>query len=275
MRLHGKRALVTGGSDGIGLAIAEAFAREGAELLIVGRDAGKLAAGAPDAGSSEQGSSRRDAVGRPCHRRRHRCGGRACRNAPAARSTSSSTMPASPSWCRSKRQRGAVPAILRAQCDGGVLPDTATAAASDAERGFGDQHLVLLRQQDDPEAAVEHLFAVERRAQLADQVAGLRARPARHPRQCDRARHGRHRHAAQILDNLPAAAQAELQAYVERSYPLGRIGRPTISPASPSIWPATKPHGPAAGSFAVDGGLHSGLSEARRWCLSSRRSADC
>lgn len=28
------------------------------------------------------------------------------------------------------------------------------------------------------------------------------------------------------VDNLPAEAQAELRAYVERSYPLGRIGRP-------------------------------------------------
>ncbi|MER8805969.1 SDR family NAD(P)-dependent oxidoreductase [Mesorhizobium australicum] len=42
MRLRGKRAVVTGGSDGIGLAIAEAFLHEGADVLIVGRDAGKL-----------------------------------------------------------------------------------------------------------------------------------------------------------------------------------------------------------------------------------------
>jgi NAD(P)-dependent dehydrogenase (short-subunit alcohol dehydrogenase family) len=41
-RLQGRRTLITGGSDGIGLAIAQAFAREGAELYLVGRGSDKL-----------------------------------------------------------------------------------------------------------------------------------------------------------------------------------------------------------------------------------------
>jgi 3-oxoacyl-[acyl-carrier protein] reductase len=36
--LSGKRVLVTGGSKGIGLGIAKAFAAEGAELILVARD---------------------------------------------------------------------------------------------------------------------------------------------------------------------------------------------------------------------------------------------
>ena len=44
--LTGKRALITGSSQGIGLALARGLAAAGAEVMLNGRDAGKLAAAA-------------------------------------------------------------------------------------------------------------------------------------------------------------------------------------------------------------------------------------
>ena len=46
LQLSGKRALVTGGSRGIGLAIARQLAREGARIALAGRDRAALAAAA-------------------------------------------------------------------------------------------------------------------------------------------------------------------------------------------------------------------------------------
>src|SRR5258708_34015784 len=55
--LTGKRALITGSSQGIGFALAQGLAEHGAEIVLNGRDAGKLdAAAARLAAAGHEGS---------------------------------------------------------------------------------------------------------------------------------------------------------------------------------------------------------------------------
>src|SRR5258708_39931087 len=55
MKLAGKKALITGGNSGIGLATARLFISEGAEVAITGRDQQTLDEAVAELGSKERG----------------------------------------------------------------------------------------------------------------------------------------------------------------------------------------------------------------------------
>src|ERR1700689_26559 len=55
MKLTGKKALITGGNSGIGLATARLFVAEGAEVAITGRDQKQLDEAAPELGPNARG----------------------------------------------------------------------------------------------------------------------------------------------------------------------------------------------------------------------------
>ncbi len=59
MEIKGKTAIVTGGTKGIGLAIAKALVREGAKIVVCGRDSAALAVAVKDLSADGEVSGRR------------------------------------------------------------------------------------------------------------------------------------------------------------------------------------------------------------------------
>src|SRR5215204_2693021 len=97
MMLHGKKALITGGSSGIGLATARLLLEHGARVAVTGTDPDKLARVGADLGHQAL-TLRTDVTSREDLQHLHRD----LAEARSGRSTSCSRMPASRSVRRSR-----------------------------------------------------------------------------------------------------------------------------------------------------------------------------
>ncbi|TGQ41322.1 MULTISPECIES: SDR family oxidoreductase [unclassified Mesorhizobium] len=258
MRLHGKRALVTGGSDGIGLAISEAFSREGADVLIVGRDAGKLeAARVKLAASNKGGASAKtlsadlstntgiDAV--VAHVRRGPPLDIIVNNAGIAFLVPFETV--SEEQFQQSFALNVTAVFFLTQR---LLPHLVPSGASviNVSSYFADK-MIPKRPSSLYSLSKGALNSLTKSLAFELGPRGIRVN-AIAPGTVDTAMRRK------SIENLPPAAQAELKAYVERSYPLGRIGQ-TSDLAGIAVYLASDEAAwTSGGIFAIDGGYTAG-----------------
>ena len=253
MRLSGKRALVTGGSDGIGLAISEAFLREGAEVLIVGRDTKKLEAARQKltaAGSGEtQSADLSTSSGIDAVVERAKAAGPLdilVNNAGVAYLVPFETVTAD-QFQQSFALNVAAAFFLTQQ----LLPHLGTGASVINISSYFANKMIPKRPSSLYSLSKGALNSLTKSLAFELGPRGVRVN-AIAPGTVDTAMRRK------SIVNLPAEAQAELKAYVERSYPLGRIGSPSDIAGMAIHLASDEAAWTSGGIFAVDGGYTAG-----------------
>lgn len=257
MRLHNKRALITGGSEGIGFAIADAFLREGADIVIVGRDAGKLRSARDNLAKAHVGS------------------------AIETLSADLATSPGIEAVVAHVKGSGRPLDILVNNAGVAFLVPFETVSEEQFQQSFAlnvtavfflTQRLLPYFGSGASVINISSYFAnkmIPKRPSslyslskgalnsltksLAFELGprGIRVN-AIAPGTVDTAMRRK------TVDTLPAEAKAELTAYVERSYPLGRIGRPDDLAGIAVHLASDAAAWTSGGIFAIDGGYTAG-----------------
>ena len=251
MRLHGKRALVTGGSDGIGFAIAEAFLREGAHVMIVGRDADRL-------------RSARKKLGGEVEPIQADLGGTAGLDAVVDHVEASGPLDVlvnnagmavlvpfedvGPEQYERSFALNVTAVFFLTQR---LLPHLRAGASIINISSYFAGKMIPKRPSSVYSLSKGALNSLTKSLAFELGPRGIRVN-AIAPGTIDTTMRRR------SIENLPAAAQAALQAYVESSYPLGRIGRPEDVAGMAVHLAGDEAAWTSGGIFAVDGGYTAG-----------------
>ena len=251
MRLHDKRALVTGGSDGIGFAIAEAFLREGAHVMIVGRDADRL-------------RSARKKLGGEVEPIQADLGGTAGLDAVVDHVEASGPLDVlvnnagmavlvpfedvGPEQYERSFALNVTAVFFLTQR---LLPHLRAGASIINISSYFAGKMIPKRPSSVYSLSKGALNSLTKSLAFELGPRGIRVN-AIAPGTIDTTMRRR------SIENLPASAKAALQAYVESSYPLGRIGRPEDVAGMAVHLAGDEAAWTSGGIFAVDGGYTAG-----------------
>jgi len=251
MRLQGKRALVTGGSDGIGLAIAAAFRREGASVVIVGRDPDKLEAARKQIGEVETIAAdlaTQDGI-ETLAKAVERWGESLdviVNNAGVAYLVAFETVTPE-QYQHSFALNVTAPFFLTQR----LLPLLPAGASVINISSYFAHKMIPKRPSSLYSLSKGALNSLTKALAFELGPRGIRVN-AIAPGTVDTAMRRK------TVDNLPEAARAELSAYVQRSYPLGRIGKPEDIAGIAIYLASGEAAWTSGGVFSVDGGYTAG-----------------